>query len=369
MSIVFITFADPILSCQDTWTISCFAKIRRQYAKLKLPKTGNIIIEGSAITQLDTAGAWLLKNIETQLTKQGLTVTWQNLSETHQKLLTLVTEKALLEKDFPSIPKQSWLADIGKATVAEFDEFVGYLAFVGKVAMESMRVFRNIHSVRWNALANVLYRTGVQALPIIALLSFMIGVVISYQMGNQLRNYGANVFIVDLLGLSVLREFGPLLCAIMVAGRTGSAFTAQLGTMKLYQEVDALNTMGVTPEELLLIPRLVGLFIALPLLTIWSDCFGILGGMVMANNMLDISWYEFLQRFQHEIPVRALLIGLGKAPVYAMLIGSIGCFQGMLVKGSAESVGKLTTRSVVLSIFSIILADAVFSIIFSKFKL
>jgi len=197
----------------------------------------------------------------------------------------------------------------------------------------------------------------------------MIGVVISYQMGNQLRNYGANVFIVNLLGLSILREFGPLITAIMVAGRTGSAFTAQLGTMKLNQEIDALNTMGVTPGQLLLLPRLLGLFIALPLLTMWANIFGVLGGMLMANNMLGITAIDFLHRFKVEIPMRALLIGLGKAPVFALLIGSIGCFQGMKVAGGADSVGKQTTRSVVLAIFFIIVADAIFSIIFSRLKL
>jgi len=216
---------------------------------------------------------------------------------------------------------------------------------------------------------DVVYKTGYQALPIIALLSFMIGVVITYQMGVQLKSYGANIFIVDLLGLSVLREFGPLLTAIMVAGRTGSAFTAELGTMKVNREIDVLNTMGVTPAELLLLPRIIGLVIALPLLTMWADIFGVLGGMVMSKDMLGIHWQDFLLRFEQQIPVRALLIGLGKAPVFALIIASIGCFEGMQVKGSADSVGKQTTRSVVWAIFFIIVADAIFSVLFSKLKL
>jgi phospholipid/cholesterol/gamma-HCH transport system permease protein len=155
----------------------------------------------------------------------------------------------------------------------------------------------------------------------------------------------------------------------MVAGRTGSAFTAQLGMMKINQEIDALNTMGVTPSELLLLPRLLGLFISLPLLTMWSDVFGAVGGMFMANNMLGITPYDFLHRFGHVIPLRALLIGLGKAPVFALIIASIGCFQGMQVAGDADSVGRNTTRSVVLAIFFIIVVDAVFSVIFSWLKL
>ncbi|MHB1222257.1 MAG: MlaE family ABC transporter permease, partial [Gammaproteobacteria bacterium] len=219
------------------------------------------------------------------------------------------------------------------------------------------------------AFANVIYSTGYLGLPIIGLLSFLIGVVLTYQMGLQLKTYGANIYIVDLLGLSVLREFSPLITAIMVAGRTGSAFTAQLGMMKLNQEIDALDTMGVTPGELLLLPRILGLTLVLPLLTVWADIFGVFGGMVMANNMLGISWYDFLHRFPNVIPLKNLLIGVGKAPIFALLIASIGCFQGMLVKGGAESVGRNTTRSVVLSIFFIIVADAAFSVILSKLKL
>jgi phospholipid/cholesterol/gamma-HCH transport system permease protein len=218
-------------------------------------------------------------------------------------------------------------------------------------------------------LATIIYRNGYQALPIIFLLSFMIGVILAYQMGLQLKNYGANIYIVDLLGLSILREFGPLITAIMVAGRTGSAFTAQLGIMKVNQEIDALNTMGVTPAELLILPRIAGLLITLPLLTIWSDISAVVGGMVMSNNILNITWYDFLQRFPIVIPLKTLIIGLGKAPVFALIIASIGCFQGVRVKGSADSVGLNTTRSVVLSIFFIIVADAIFSVVFNKLKL
>ena len=155
----------------------------------------------------------------------------------------------------------------------------------------------------------------------------------------------------------------------MVAGRTGSAITAQLGLMKINRELDAVNAMGITSEELLLLPRLLGIFIVLPLLTIWADIFGVLGGMVMAKHVLNITPYEFIIRFKHEIPLRALLIGLGKAPVFALIIASIGCFQGIKVQGSSESVGMRTTRSVVLAIFYIITVDGIFSILLSYFKL
>ena len=155
----------------------------------------------------------------------------------------------------------------------------------------------------------------------------------------------------------------------MIAGRTGSAITAQLGLMKINRELDAINIMGITSEELLLLPRLIGLLIVLPLITIWADIFGVLGGMLMAKNVLGIMPHEFIIRFEHEIPLRALLIGLGKAPVFALIIASISCFQGIKVHGSSESVGSRTTQSVVLAIFFIIVADGIFSILLSNFKL
>jgi phospholipid/cholesterol/gamma-HCH transport system permease protein len=294
-----------------------------------------------------------------------------NFATEHDRLLKIVDKQTELEdKESLPVPVQlGWVASIGKNTVISTQGLNRYLAFIGDLTLEALRVLVTNGKKRWNALAGVIYSSGFQALPIIALLSFMIGVVLTYQMGLQLKNYGASIYIVDLLGLSVLREFGPLLTAIMVAGRTGSAYTAQLGMMKINQELDALDTMGVTPAELLLLPKILGLVITLPLLTMWANIFGIFGGMVMASNMLDISWYDFLHRFPHVIPLKTLLLGLSKTPIFALIIGSVGCFQGVYVGNSATSVGENTTRSVVLSIFFIIVADAIFSVVFSKLQL
>jgi phospholipid/cholesterol/gamma-HCH transport system permease protein len=355
--------------CLGEWTLKNIPKIKNEINKLTLPTSGEISINGSAITLMDSAGAWVLNNVFKRAEKSGLQVQVDHFSEQHAKLISIVKNEAVSTEQIPAPKRTSRLAKIGKITIDQLDEFSSFLSFVGLLSYEFLRIIFRPRYWRWNEVAGVIYKTGLQALPIIALLSFMIGVVISYQMGNQLRAYGANIFIVDLLGLSILREFGPLITAIMVAGRTGSAFTAQIGTMKVNQEIDALNTMGITPAELLILPRLTGLFIALPLLTVWSDIFGIMGGMMMAKNMLGIGWYDFLSRFQHEIPLRALIIGLGKTPVFALLIASIGCFQGMRVRGSADSVGTQTTRSVVLAIFFIIVADAIFSVIFSRLNL
>lgn len=364
-----IHLSNQQLICEGDWNIPNLSDIKQSIETLSLPAQGEIAIDGTKITKLDTACAWFLIQWINELSSKSINATFVNFPENSEKLIHLVQQKVTKSDELPELTQPSWVARVGRGTIEQLNEFYGYLSFVGKLSIELLRILRNPTHIRWKAVLSSISSTGLQALPIIGLLSFMIGVVLTYQMGAQLKTYGANIFIVDLLGLAVLREFGPLLTAIMVAGRTGSSFTAELGLMKANQEIDALDTMGVTPGELLLLPKIFGLLIALPLLTIWADIFSILGGMVMSNNMLDISWADFLSRFQHQIPVKALLIGLGKAPIFALIISSVGCFQGMAVKDTADSIGKNTTKSVVYSIFFIIVADALFSILFSKLKL
>lgn len=357
------------LICQNHWDVVNFNSIQRSVKATSIPLVSDLVIDGASITKMDSSGAWLLNSIIQQLRAKNIKIQLADFPEHYRTLLDIIAKSTVSYADVPKKKALNHLATLGRASIEMLGELIDYLNFVGLLTVNLLRNSWRPARWRWNEVAAVIYATGYRALIIIGLLSFMIGVVISYQMGNQLRSYGANVFIVDLLGLSVLREFGPLITAIMLSGRTGSSFTAQIGIMKINQEIDALNTMGVTPAELLLIPRVLGLMIVLPLLTMWADIFGVYGGMIMANNMLGITFNEFLQRFQHEIPIRSLIIGLGKAPVFALIIASVGCFEGMRVTGSADSVGRLTTRSVVLSIFFIIVVDAIFSVIFSEFKL
>jgi phospholipid/cholesterol/gamma-HCH transport system permease protein len=357
------------LNCDGKWIIANLAEIKKKLEQISLPKTGAINIDGKHITQMDSAAAIFLISWITTLSATHLKVHLKNFSDQHKTLLSFYEKQNQSQQDVPKEKELSAIASLGQYTLQQISECYRYINFIGLLFFEMLRLLYNPKRWRWNTIVSVINQSGTSALPIIALLSLMIGIVLSYQMGNQLRDYGADIFIVNLIGFSVLREFGPLLTAIMVSGRTGSAFTAQLGHMKINQEVDAINTMGITPAELLLLPRLIGLFIVLPLLTIWADIFGVLGGMLMSKHLLDISWHEFIIRFQHEIPLRALLIGLGKAPVFALVIASIGCFQGMEVSGTSESVGARTTRSVVLAIFFIIIIDAIFTIVLSWFKL
>jgi phospholipid/cholesterol/gamma-HCH transport system permease protein len=206
---------------------------------------------------------------------------------------------------------------------------------------------------------------GFDALPIIGLTSFLLGVVVAYQGADQLKHYGANVFVVELVGYAMLREFAPLISAIIIAGRSGSAYAAQIGTMVVAEEVDAMRTLGIDPLQRLVLPKFIALAVALPLLTTFADVAGVFGGMVMARSQLDIGFGEFISRFGSVVQGSALLIGVGKAFVFALIIVALGCFQGFRTRGSADSVGRQTTSSVVQSIFLVIVFDALFSVAFN----
>lgn len=317
-------------------------------------------IDSSGIQAMDTAGAVLLARLARRFGCDGARGLPPEQAALYRQVAALAEEPAS-----PAPAGHGVFHRLGQATVDVLQEAWRYLAFLGEMAVAFTSVLRRPHRFRWKPLLGIFESAGWSALPILALLSFLIGVVIAYQAGVQLRDFGANIFIADLIGIAVLRELGPLIAAIIVAGRTGSAFTAEIGTMKVTEEIDALRTIGVSPQEMLVIPKVMALFIVLPLLTVFANVFGVLGGMVMAQQMLDVSMVDFMDRFLQAVDMSDYLTGVGKAPVFALLIASVGCFQGFHVGSSADSVGRHVTRSVVQSIFLIIVADAVFSVIFS----
>jgi phospholipid/cholesterol/gamma-HCH transport system permease protein len=267
----------------------------------------------------------------------------------------------------PSVP--SPLARLGRATLARGDEALALLSFVGECALALLGWWRHPGRVRWRPIAFNLHSAGVAALPIVGLLSFLLGVVVAYQSADQLRQYGANLFIADIVGISMLREFAPLIAAIIVAGRSGSAYAAQIGTMAVTEEIDAMRTIGIAPLEMLVLPKGIALVIALPLLTVFADALSVAGGMVMAHSQLGVDPTEFLARFAKAVGVGTVLVGVGKAAVFAAIIAVVGCFQGFRTTGGADSVGRQTTRAVVQSIFLVIVVDAVFSVVFSALDL
>lgn len=358
------------IDCFGAWTLQGIRKKNLDHAfkKLNCGTTSPFILNAEAITRMDSSGAWQLYQWKKQLSKKR-NVQLIGLNKKHLKLFAMIEQAAHQIKPLPHVKTYRGLALLGKKTVESWQELKSFLRFIGKNFIAATHTVWHPSQLRGRAILSIIENTGLDALGIIALLSFMIGIVLTYQMGFQLKNFGATLFIIDLLGLAILREFAPLLTAIMIAGRSGSAFTAQLGMMKIKEEIDALNTLGVLPSQLLILPRIWGLLVALPLLTVWADIFGLLGGMAMTHTMLNISYTDFLQRFPKVVSLSSLIIGVGKAPVFALIIASTACFQGLRVSGSADSVGRQTTRSVVQAIFFIILADALFSILFSQLNI
>jgi phospholipid/cholesterol/gamma-HCH transport system permease protein len=325
-------------------------------------------IDLEALEALDTAGAWLLHRLEHNLESLGWRVELAGLGERHAALLA---EIGRLRAPPPAPaaeinPFVRVLANLGRGTIAACAEALRLLSFFGQTMLALLRVLRRPRRLRLTSLTHHLEQTCVNALPVVGLISFLIGIVMAYQGADQLRRFGAEIFTVDLLAISALREIGILLTAVVVAGRSGSAFTAQIGMMKVNEEVDALRTLGLDPLEVLVLPRLLALMIALPLLAFFSDIMALFGGGVMCAFVLDISPDQYINRLSEAIWPRTFWVGIVKAPVFAFVIAMVGCYEGLTVDGSAESVGRKTTLSVVVAIFLVIVFDAIFSIVFSS---
>ena len=349
--------------CEGDWTLDGIEALDAQPHGICWP-AGAARLDGSGIQAIDTTGALRLLSIVADLEQAGQPVRLVSLREEHQALLDLVRERRASAGAVPPPPAaRGALERLGRRVGSHARHALEFLAFIGEAAIALGRLALHPGRFRWRALFGNIETAGVNALPIIALLSFVMGVVIAYQGGQQLKFYGANIFIVELVSLTMLRELAPLITAIIVAGRTGSSYTAQIGTMRITEEVDALRTIGIPPMDLLVLPKLLALTVALPLLTVFADALSVFGGMVMARTMLDVSFSDFLDRFPRVVTPTSFLLGIGKTPVFAAIIALVGCYQGFQVRGGADSVGRHTTVSVVQSIFLVIAADALFSII------
>jgi phospholipid/cholesterol/gamma-HCH transport system permease protein len=326
-------------------------------------------VDGNGIRELDSAGAWLLLRTRRELEQSGVPVRKFVLPEQYLPLVHTMEADLVAGPVRPMPPPRGFgqfLFGLGRGTMHALGQGYAMLGFLGRVTVEATEaVLAPQRELPVPAFVRQIEETGLTALPIVGLLAFLIGVVLAYQGADQLRRFGAEIFTVDLLGVGFLRELGGLVTAIIVAGRSGSAFTAYIGTMRVNEEIDAMETMGLNVAEILVLPRILGLVIALPLLTFYADMVGLIGGMVMCYFDLHITVPVFLRELQAAITFKTLLVGLIKAPVFAFLIGLVGCFEGLRVERNAESVGRLTTRSVVESIFLIITFDAGFSVFFS----
>jgi len=342
------------------------APARRRIAALK----AQLLLQGKAF---DTT--WNLTHASA-MDHVGALMLWQAWGGREPKNLVLDPQHRLLFENFrhmqaiPADPVRfdpfGALVAIGNEARRFIDHLSGFARLLGQVMLDLGRFAARPQAGPWREISANLYRSGAQALGITALVGFLIGIVLSYLSAKQLKQFGADVFIVDLLGVAIIRELGPVLAAILVAGRSGSAMTASLGVMRVTEELDALTVMGIPQGFRLIMPKVVALAIALPLLILWTDVVSLLGGMVAAKIQLDLSMSYFFNALPNAVKIANLWIGLGKGIVFGALIALVSCHFGLRIEPNTESLGRGTTSAVVASITVVILADAVFAIAFSN---
>jgi len=362
---------DLLIGARGAWTVANAENLAGALDRLAADGVKRARIDLTALDGLDTAGALILYKTLDRLQAAGSATELTGASETYADLLKRVAEAERRGLGRPERihPLLASLERLGRGAVSAVFEGRDLISFLGLTVIVMARIAVRPARLRVVSVVSHMEATGFRALPIVGLLSFLIGIVLAYQSADQLQKFGASIFTVNLLGISVLREIGILMTAIVVAGRSGSAFTAQIGTMKVREEVDAMQTLGLDPIEVLVVPRVLALVLVLPLLAFYADIMGLLGGALMSLVVLDISLTQFVQQLNAAIGPWTFWVGIIKAPFFAFLIALVGCFQGLRVSGSAESVGRLTTQSVVESIFLVIVADAIFSIVFSTLKI
>jgi len=350
--------ASRTLFARGNWTVSGLDGALRDVDRWREP--GAWRLDTDAVSDLDTAGAWALHRVGQLAQGRGAQVDYAALPAHHAALLELVRSRLPAT---PLVPVRTpgLLEALGRGVVGKLTDVLHFLDFIGRLAAQGALLLRRLRVTR---LVQEVDAAGVRALPILGLLAFLMGVVLTYQAGEPLKSFGANILVVNLIGVTMLREMGPLLAAIIVAGRTGSAYTAEIGTMRITEELDALRSIGITPMEMLVLPKLLGLLIALPLLTLYASVLGIFGGMVVADGLYSVGYADFLHRLPGTFVPSTFWVGLIKAPVFALIIATVACHRGFQVSQSAESIGRQTTASVVQSIFMVIVADAVFSVVF-----
>ena len=351
---------------RDEWVFSNVADLESAVAGVVPVEGQDVIFDCSALDTIDIAGAWVLHDRMQELSELGIPAELTGVCDDHFKFLQNIIDVAAIreyeeEPDF--LPEQHPFVDrvekIGSRASGSFED-------IGHIARALMDGLRSPPLIVVGETIRQLRDTGVRAVPIIVTITFLVGIVLAFQAAAQLEALGAKVFVVDLVSISVMREMGGLMAAIMVAGRSGSAFAAALGTMKLNEELDALRVMGLNPNQVLVLPRILGLLIALPLLTVIADLAGLAGGAVIAIGVLDISPTQFLERVSYSTGLDDFYAGLIKAPFFALLISMVSTLRGLQVKHGAEELGRLTTRAVVESIFLIIVADAYFTTLFTR---
>jgi phospholipid/cholesterol/gamma-HCH transport system permease protein len=362
------------LTLTGEWSVREFGALDTQLTGVEFSGARRVLIDAQPLELLDVSGAWALHEFIGRARTAGLDVRFSGSPPTQLKLLDeTLTQAARGVERPPSAPPPPphglllrYLIAVGREAELAYRDSRSGLAFLGRATATAARALWRPRELRPVSIVRHVYDTGITALPITALIAFLISVIIAYMSARQLQGLGADIYVVDLVTIGVLRELGVLLTAIIVAGRSGSAFAAELGSMRLNEEVDALIATGVDPFEVLVVPRIVGLVIALPLLTVVADLVGLAGGAVLCRFLLDMPFSQYLARVNDAISPTTFWVGIIKAPVFALLIAVAGCYRGLQVRDSARELGRLVTVAVVQAIFFVILADALFAVLFME---
>ena len=329
---------------------------------------GAFEIDLSGLEALDTSGAWIILDLKARLEADGAQVKLVGTSPVQDALLQTVSE-AIPTEDVPEDASKgltAWIESVGARSVKAGKGFASLLSFLGITLHRLFGLLIRPWRLRGASLFSHMQDAGLNAVPIVTLMSFLIGIVLAFQGAAQLRQFGAEVFVVDLIAVSMLRELGILMTAIIVAGRSGSSFTASVGSMKVREEIDAMRTLGLDPIEVLVVPRVLALLIMLPVLGFLANIAGLIGGALMSWIELGVSPGMFITRLNESTDVWQLAVGLIKAPVFGLIVALAGCFHGMQVKGNSEEVGLRTTMAVVSAIFAVIVLDAFFAVFFTE---
>ena len=327
----------------------------------------DVAIDMAAVEHLDTFGAWLLEKLTRAFSERGAATKVTGLKEDYRRLIDELHDVAVEKIEGPQVNQVAYaLSSIGQSIVAVGHSFGSFVNLLGALSVALLRVVARPRSFRFTSLVHQLDNVGWRAVPIILLITFLIGCIIAQQGIFHFRKFGADIYVVDMVGILVLREIGVLIVSIMVAGRSGSAYTAELGSMKMREEIDALRTMGFDPIEVLILPRVVALIIGVPVLTFLGSMAALYGGGLVCWLYGGIDPDIFLQRLKEAITLDHFKVGMIKAPFMAVVIGVVACVEGMAVKGSSESLGLQTTASVVESIFLVIVLDGLFAIFFAS---
>ena len=359
--------ASIVLDIGGDWLKNNLVDVNTKLQELSLDIDNvSVIFDFENTNKIDSAGIILILQNMTTYIHNNCNVTVINMTDEQKTLLLFYRQNKVSNKLIIQKNKKNAFYNTGEVFYKYLISFAQFLNFMGENFYFFLQTLLHPSQIRFKAIIKQIDLSGIKALPIVILTSFLIGLVIAYQGAEQLQQFGANIFIVEMVSISVIRELAPMITAIVIAGRSASSFTAEIGTMKITQELDAMKTMGFEPSIFLVMPRVIALMIALPLIVFLADLVGIFGGMVVANLQLGISYTEFIDRVYTEVDIRHFLIGIAKAPIFGFIIAIIGCYRGFQVTGSTDSIGKFTTISVVNAIFWVIALNAIFSVLFTQ---